>query len=98
MTDKFYFTELFEVYKGLLTDKQKDIFGMHFVLDFSLSEIAEELNITRQNASDTVKTVKQKLVEFEKTLHLLEKNKMLIELATKSDKATADKITELINR
>lgn len=98
MTDKFYFVELFECYKKLLTDKQREIFGMHFAMDFSLSEIAEELGITRQNVSDTLKTVKEKLADFENALHLNEKNKMLIGLAAKSDKATADKIEELINR
>ena len=99
MEEKIYLAELFEIYKDLLTDKQREIFGMHYALDFSLSEIAEEKGITRQNASDTVKSVKEKLLWFENTLKIKEKQDELYSVAGATlDAAAAEKIKEIIGR
>lgn len=98
MEENFYYIELFEIYKDLLTDKQKDIFSMHFLLDLSLSEIAEEKEITRQNVSDTIKNAKEKLSEYESILKISKKNKELTELSSKLDKDSAQKILDIVGR
>ena len=41
MKKDFYYIELYEIYKGLLTDKQQDMFYSHYLLDLSYAEIAE---------------------------------------------------------
>ena len=46
---------LIDIYGGLLTEKQRDAVAMYHELDYSLSEIAENLSITRQAANDAVK-------------------------------------------
>ncbi len=83
MEDSFNYIELFETYKGLLTDKQREIFSMHLLLDLSLSEISEEKGITRQNVSDTIKNVKGKLSEYESTLKIKYKNDRILEAVSK---------------
>ncbi len=46
---------------------------LYYIYDYSLAEIGEELDISRQAVYDTIKRSEQKLYEFENTLNLLEK-------------------------
>ncbi len=91
------FIELFEIYKELLTDKQRELFSSHYLFDLSLSEIAEEVGGTRQSVYDAVKKVKKKLSEYESALKLRDKNKRLLTLANDAkDEHTAKLIREII--
>ena len=45
---------LFDYYGDLLTERQKICFDMHYNQDLSLSEIAQELSISRQAVHDTL--------------------------------------------
>ncbi len=97
----FFYIELFELYKSLLTDKQKELFGSHYLYDLSLSEIAETEGTTRQSVYDAVKKVKNKLEDYEKSLKLKEKydalKKIASELKTKDEKLS-ESILELIGK
>ena len=75
------YIELFELYQGLLTERQREIFSCHYCLDLSLSEIAEPDGNTRQSVYAVVKKVKEKLDEYENKLKLNEKNQKFISLA-----------------
>lgn len=93
------YIELFELYQGLLTDRQRELFSSHYYFDLSLSEIAEPDGNTRQNVYAAVKKVKSKLDEYESILHLNEKNQKLTDLAAllnEKDKQTAIKIMEIL--
>ena len=93
------YVELFELYQGLLTDKQRETFSSHYYYDLSLSEIAEPDGNTRQSVYAAVKKVKEKLDEYENILHLNEKNQKLIDVAAllnETDKESAVKIMEII--
>ena len=93
------FIELFEIYKGLLTDKQRELFASYFLFDLSLAEIAEEEGGSRQNVYDAIKKVKGKLTEYEKVLGLKEKFTQIQEVANKSnDKEIYKKIIDIIGR
>lgn len=70
MENDFYYIELFEIYKGLLTKTQRETFYSHFFLDLSLAEIAEGQNTSRQSVFDAIKKVKTKLTEYEKELKI----------------------------
>lgn len=94
-------TELFELYQGLLTDKQRELFSSYYLYDLSLSEIAEPLGTTRQSVYEGVKKVKKKLIEYEKLLKLKEKNAELKSVAEtlKSENCKHfEKILEIIGR
>ena len=98
MEKNFYYAEIFEIYKSLLTEKQKEVFEMHFLLDFSLSEISEEKGISRQNVNDAIKGAKKKLDELETLLKLKQKHDALKELEKNvDDKKTAEEIKRIIN-
>ena len=93
------YIELFEIYKELLTEKQRELFSSHYLFDLSLSEIAEQEGGSRQSVYNAVKKVKSKLDEYEKVLSLREKNKLLKEVIdTTSDENTRKALMEILLR
>lgn len=63
---------LFEIYGSTLTDKQRRIVDDYYNNDLSLSEISENINITRQAVRDNLKNAEKKLYDLESKLHMLE--------------------------
>ncbi len=63
---------LFDFYGALLTDKQKEYMQLYYADDFSLGEIAEEFDVSRQAIYDNIKRTEKILLEYEEKLHLLE--------------------------
>ena len=92
------YIELFEIYKGLLTEKQRELFSSHYLLDLSLSEISEEEGGTRQSVYDQIKKVKAKLLEYEKVLSLKEKYGELKALKGELSLEVYEKILDIIGR
>lgn len=68
-----YLAVLFDLYGGLLTEKQQLIFDWYYQCDLSLGEIAAEQNISRQAVYDILKRTEHGLEEYERKLHLAEK-------------------------
>ncbi|MFZ5352595.1 MAG: YlxM family DNA-binding protein [Bacillota bacterium] len=62
---------LFDFYGQLLTGKQIDIVEMYYSNDMSLSEISEQLGISRQGVYDTLKRAEKTLYEYEEKLGLV---------------------------
>ena len=50
-----YHIALFETYKELLTEKQKEYFILSYFEDFTLKEVAENLNVSRNAVFDQLK-------------------------------------------
>ncbi len=59
---------LADIYGDLLTDKQKDALELYYNQDFSLAEIAEDLEISRQGVRDSVKRGEETLLDLESKL------------------------------
>lgn len=68
---------LFDFYGALLTDKQQECLRMHLYQDWSLSEIAAALNISRQAAYDMIHRCEITLEKYENKLRLIEKHDAL---------------------
>lgn len=66
---------LFEQYKMLLTDKQREIVSFYYNEDYSLGEISENLNVSRQSVYDTLKRSEKILKDYEAKLGLVKKSK-----------------------
>ena len=95
------YIELFELYQGLLTDRQRELFRSHYYYDLSLSEIAEPDGNTRQSVYAAVKKVKEKLDEYESILNLHEKNRKLYSVAktlSETNEKISKEILDLIGR
>lgn len=69
--DRVEIINLFDVYETLLTDREKEIFKYYYYEDLSLSEIGENLNITRTGVFNTLKKVEEKLLQYEDNLKLM---------------------------
>ncbi len=68
---------LFDIYGGLLTEKQRLCLSLYFYDDLSLSEISAELGVSRQAVHDLLKRVEQILERYEKTLGVFAKEETL---------------------
>lgn len=64
---------LYDFYGELLTEHQRNVYEDLVMNNFSISEIAEEYNITRQAASDLVKRINRLLNDYEAKLKLVER-------------------------
>ena len=64
---------LMDFYSALLTPRQKQITEMYYQDDMSLSEISEELGITRQGVHEALRKAEGQLIETEKKLGLVER-------------------------
>ena len=88
MERKVTLSMLINIYGKLLTDNQLAILADYADNDLSLSEIAENNNITRQAVNDIIKKGENKLLEYESKLGIMKKTldeekqiqKILIEL------------------
>ena len=61
---------LFDFYEKLLTEKQRTVLGFYLNENFSLAEISEEIEISRQAVHDIIKRTTQKLEDYEDKLGL----------------------------
>ncbi|MGM7720345.1 putative DNA-binding protein [Metabacillus sp. Hm71] len=74
---------LFDFYQTLLTPKQKSYMSLYYLDDFSLGEIAEEYNVSRQAVYDNIKRTEAMLEQYEEKLLLFQKFQKRQELLTK---------------
>lgn len=72
-------SRLYDLYGELLNSHTREIFEAYVLDNYSLSEIAEEQNMTRQGVRDIVVRGSKKLLEFEDKLGFLEKTTRLDE-------------------
>lgn len=68
MDEKVKVSMLCQLYGKLLTEKQYEFIDDYYNNDLSLSEIAENNNITRQAVRDIIKKGEKKLFEYEEKL------------------------------
>ncbi|MGM9927486.1 MAG: putative DNA-binding protein [Bacillus sp. (in: firmicutes)] len=71
---------LYDFYQSLLTEKQQSYMALYYLDDFSLGEIAEEYNVSRQAVYDNIKRTEAMLEEYEAKLLLFEKFQQRTEL------------------
>ena len=98
MEKKVKISMLCQLYGKLLTKKQFEFIDDYYNNDLSLSEIAENHNITRQAVRDIIKKGEKKLFEYEEKLMFMKRmlnqekriEKALSEL-TKIQKDSSDK-------
>ena len=98
MDEKVKISILCEIYGKLLTKKQYEFINDYYNNDLSLSEIAENNDITRQAVRDIIKKGEKKLFEYEEKLLFMKRTlnqekkieKVLVEL-TKIQNDYSDK-------
>ncbi len=96
---------LCQIYGKLLTKKQYEILTDYYNHDLSLSEIAENNQITRQAVRDIIKKGENKLFELEEKLSFMEKTmkqekllqEVLNELSKIENTSSDKKIEKILN-
>lgn len=73
MDNVFEIGLLLDFYGQLLTTRQYEIMDLHYNNDYSLAEIAEQLNISRQGVFDNIKKGKVSLNNLESKLNLVKR-------------------------
>ena len=76
---------LYDYYGELLTDLQKEYFEDYYFSNLSLSEIAENNNISRNAVHNQLKVCTEKLENYEEVLKLFKKNKEVEKLLKNSE-------------
>jgi len=74
---------LYDFYQALLTPKQSSYMALYYLDDYSLGEIAEEYDVSRQAVYDNIKRTEAMLEEYEDKLLLFEKFLKRSELISK---------------
>ena len=64
---------LLDFYGDVLTDRRRDALDFYYNNDMSLSEIAEEMGISRQGVRDLIKKAEEELFFYEEKLGLAKK-------------------------
>ena len=75
MEQLLYLSALFDFYGALLTEKQQECLKMHLFEDFSLSEIGEELGISRQAVYDNIHRSEKAMESYEEKLGLVARSR-----------------------
>jgi predicted DNA-binding protein YlxM (UPF0122 family) len=96
---------LYDFYYSLLTPKQQSYMSLYYLDDYSLGEIAEEYDVSRQAVYDNIKRTEAMLEEYEEKLLLFQKFqertklirhiKEMLNEGTPSKQAMLETVTEL---
>lgn len=73
LKETMHIQALYDFYGVLLTEKQQAYFEGYYHKDYSITELSENNQVSRNAVFDQLKRVEQKLIEYESKLHLLEK-------------------------
>ncbi|HIW11856.1 MAG TPA: putative DNA-binding protein [Candidatus Salinicoccus stercoripullorum] len=93
---------LYDFYNSLLTDKQRRYIELYYLEDFAFSEIAEELDVTRQAVYDNLKRSKDLLEHYEQNLGMYRnfesRNTLINQLKNKLGESTDSETREILDR
>ena len=105
MEKKVQISMLLQIYGKMLTEKQYERANDYYNNDLSLSEIAENNNITRQAVRDVIKKGENKLFELEEKLSFMDRmlkqdkkiQQILEELCKIQNSSSDKKIEKILN-
>lgn len=98
-----YINSLFEFYQPLLTEKQANYLELYYADDYSLGEIAEEFEVSRQAVYDNIRRSEKILEQYEQKLNLyhsfVERNEKLdrINDYVKTNYPDDNQLNQLVN-
>ena len=78
--DRLFISIYNDYYGSLLTDHQRQLIDGYYNMDMSLSELADEYNISPQGVRDALKRAEKQLEGYEEKLGLVKKSQSVVEL------------------
>ena len=95
MEEFVYYNNLYDYYKALLTDKQRDYFEDYYQNNLTLSEMADNYQVSRNAIHKQLKDTVRLLEEYESKLSLYDKMNKIVNLV-KNDKELLNEIERII--
>ena len=74
MEERDYYIILYDLYSSLFSVKQKEYFEDYYFNNLSLSEISENIGVSRNAIHKSIKSIEKKLLFYEDNLKLYKKN------------------------
>ncbi len=94
-----YLIILYDYYGELLSKGQQEYFEAYYFDNLSLSEIADNMNKSRNAVHKSIKAINLKLYEYEEKLKMYSKNEQIKEIINGClDKEIKNKIIEIIEK
>ena len=94
MDERDLLVVLYDYYEGLLSDKQKEYFSLYYFDNLSLSEISENLGVSRNAIHKSLKSIESLLLDYEDKLKIYNKTKKIEEIIRGS--LVEDKVLEVL--
>ena len=88
--ENIYLAKLFDAYGALLSDGQRDIMAYYINDDLTISEIAENLSVSRQAVMDSINKADKKLRSYEEKLQFVKK----IDLISQENQKLKEKLSK----
>ena len=96
--DREYCSMLLDYYGDFLTRHQREIFSEYYNEDLSMSEIAENYNVSKSAIQDMIQRTMKRLNELEDHLKLIEKDNKLNELMEQMKKEDDELLDSYIEK
>ncbi len=96
MDKEIYLSSLYDYYGDLLTDKQKEYFEDYYFNNYSLQEIAENYEVSRNAVHKQLKEIENKLIDYEDKLNLQKRAEEIREIISDLDENIKEQIEELL--
>ena len=96
MKEREYLLTLYEIYKDILTEKERSYFEYYYFEDFSMQEIADNNKVSKSYVGKFIKSIENKLINLENELKINDKNNKIREIIKELDDDLKDKIEEII--
>ena len=97
MDNREYIIALYEIYKELLNEKERNYFEYYYFEDYSMQEIADLYKVSKAYASKYLNKINEKIISYEKILKINDRNSKIIDLLKNvNDSELKSKIIELL--
>ena len=96
MKEREYLVSLYELYSKLLTQKERSFFEYYYFEDYSLQETADNNSVSKAYVGKSIKSINNKLINFENSLNLYSRNNKIRDIIKDLDEDTISKIEELL--
>lgn len=97
MNNREYIIALYEIYKELLNEKERNYFEYYYFEDYSMQEIADLYKVSKAYASKYLNKINDKIINYEKILKINDRNSKIIDLLKNvNDSELKSKIIELL--
>jgi predicted DNA-binding protein YlxM (UPF0122 family) len=99
MKEREYVEGLYDTYKNLLTEREREYFENYFYEDYNLQEIADNYEVSKSYVGKYVNSIESKLRGYEEALNIYDKfNKIKGIIKYMDDVASRIKIEEIIEK